>query len=396
MKRINKQVLLLLLSALILSNCKVDESNFTVEGSFKAPIKADVILGNLALEEIEITDTSSIDAEGNFKLKGFCTEPSLYVLQFFNENIYLIIKPKDHLQIDIDNTLKSPSYYVNGSSDSRLVRDLFFEQQKILDQINTLSIEYEKSKQNAENFLVKKAELDSIYDNLLSDHKIFTENFIQENPNSLANIFALYQNFGKTNQPLFDKYNDINIFDFVDSTLSSLYPNTPAVIALNKDVTEIKEQISFKKYSESLIQAGRKMPDFSLKSIRGKQLSLEENFDENAVVLFFFAIWNKTSVNEALKLNEIYEKYKYLGLKVVGVSFDTSKDKLESFIDTNNITFPVVCDYKYWDSEYVKQFGVRAVPDIILVNKTHFVENRNIKTSELIVTFEEWRKSKNF
>lgn len=392
----NRQVVLLLLVTMFCYQCKVDNNNFIVEGNFKVPVKAEVILGNLGLEEVEITDTSGIDTEGNFKLKGFCTEPSLYVLQFMNESIYLIIKPKDHLQIDIDNTLKKPSYYVNGSSDSRLVRDLFFEQQKVLDQINSLSIEYEKSKHNADNFLTKKAKLDSIYDNLLSDHKIFTEKFIRENPNSLANIFALYQNFGKTSQPLFDQYNDINIFDFVDSTLSSLYPKTSAVIALNKDVTEIKEQISFKKYSESLIQPGRKMPEFNLKSIHGEQLNLEENFNESVVVLFFFAVWNKTAANEAEKLNEIYKKYKYLGLKVIGVSFDTSKEKLESFLDTNKISFPVVCDYKYWNSEYVKQFGVRAIPDIILVNKNHFVENRNIKTSELIVTFEEWRKSKNF
>ncbi len=394
MKRAPIKNIWIVLFAFLLTQCGNEDYNFHVEGKFKVPMKTEIILGNLGLEKVDIVDSVIVDKDGRFMLKGFCHEPSLFVMQYQKESIYLVIKPQDHLKVDIDNTLQKPSYYVNGSSDSRLVRELFFEQQKVLDQITRISIDYEKSKQEPETFLQEKHFFDSLYDDLLAKHKEYTIQFIRKNPQSLATIFALYQNFGKSSQPLFDKFNDIRIFNFVDSNLTVKYPNTPAVIALNRDVTEIKEQINFKTYSENLIKPGRKMPDFNLTSISGSQLDLEADFQDKPVVLFFFGVWDKTCRAEAKKLNELYLKYRYLGLKIIGISFDSSKENLGTFISENEISFPIVCDYKYWDSDYVKQFGVRTIPSIILLNRDHIVENRDIQTNELKVTLEEWRKNK--
>jgi peroxiredoxin len=396
MKRVPVRNIWIVLFVFFLLQCGKKDYDFQVEGKFKVPVETKIILGNLGLEKIDIVDSAMTGKDGQFVLKGPCHEPSLFVMQYQKESIYLVIKPQDHLRIDIDNTLQKPSYYVNGSSDSRLVRELFFEQQKILDQITQISIDYEKSKQDPETFVQKKHLFDSLYDDLLAKHKKYTIQFIKKNPESLATIFALYQNFGKSNQPLFDKFNDIRIFNFVDSNLTIRYPNTPAVIALNRDVTEIKEQIDFKAYSENLIKPGRKMPDFNLTSINGQQLDLEADFPDKPVVLFFFGVWDKTCRDEAKSLNELYLRYRYLGLKIIGVSFDSSKENLGTFISKNEISFPIVCDYNYWNSDYVKQFGVRTVPSIILLNRNHIVENRDIKTNELKVTLEEWRKNKLF
>lgn len=396
MKRAPVRNIWIVLFVFFLIQCGNKDYNFLVEGKFKIPVKAEITLGNLGLEKIDIVDSVVVDKDGQFVLKGYCHEPSLFVMQYPNESIYLVIKSKDHLKIDIDNTLQKPSYYVDGSSDSRLVRELFFEQQKVLDQITQISIDYEKSKQEPETFLQEKHFFDSLYDDLLAKHKKYTIEFIRKNPESLATIFALYQNFGKSNQPLFDRFNDIRIFNFVDSNLTIKYPNTPAVIALNRDVTEIKEQINFKTYSENLIKPGRKMPDFNFTSISGSQLALEADFPDKPVILFFFGVWDKTCRDEAKSLNELYLKYRYLGLKIIGISFDSSKENLGTFISENEISFPIVCDYKYWNSDYVKQFGVRTVPSIILINRNHIVENRDIKTNELKVTLEEWRKNKLF
>jgi peroxiredoxin len=377
----------------LLTECHRTKSNFSVKGKFKIPVETTIYLGRLGISAVEPIDSFKIDADGKFSLRGYDKFPALYVLSFERNSIYIVVKPGDKLQVDIDNAINPFSYYVEGSAESRLVRDLIFEQEKVLQGINKISNEYEKSKENSDTFLVKKSVFDNQYDMLLSKHKEYTTKFIHENPKSLACIFALYQNFGIKSQPLFDKFEDIGLFNFVDSNLSALYPETPAVIALNRDVTEIKEQIKQKKYSENLFRPGRRAPDFEAVSIDTVSLSFSESRGK-AFIFVFFASWNKPSSQEAIEVNKLYLNYKSKGIEVVGVSFDKSEQMLRAFIDTNKIEYPIVCDYAYWDSKYVSMFGVRAIPEIILLDKNHIVIQREIKSPELILTLEEWRKNK--
>lgn len=381
------------LLVLLLTGCNRKKTNFTINGSFKVPIETEIYLGKLGVSEVEPVDSFSVSPEGKFKLRGYDEFPALYVLSFANNSIYIVVKPNDKLNVEIDNALGTLNYYVEGSSDSRLVRDLVFEQEKVLQGIHKISLDYEKSKENPETFIEQKSVFDSLYNNLLSKHKDFTTHFIHENPKSLACIFALYQNFGVKNQPLFDKFEDIEIFNFVDSNLASLYPETPAVIALNRDVTEIKEQIKQKKYSENMFRQGRRAPDFEAISIDTVSVQLSKNIGK-AYILVFFASWNKPSSQEAIAVNDLYLKYKSRGLEVVGFSFDKSEQMLNAFVDSNKIAYPVICDYAYWDSKFVTMFGIRAIPEIILLDKNHIVIQRELKSPELILTLEEWRKNK--
>jgi peroxiredoxin len=113
-------------------------------------------------------------------------------------------------------------------------------------------------------------------------------------------------------------------------------------------------------------------------------------------VFFFFAVWNKESVKQALEINKLISKYPYKKLNVVAISLDTSPDRLYSFLETKEINYPVVCDYKYWDSDYVQQFGIQKIPDILLLDRNHIINKRNIKPEELIQILTEWRKSDQF
>lgn len=396
MKKIIFKLFCFGLLTLVFIKCSNSDSNFSIEGTFKRPVEVKTILGSMGIESITVIDSAKTDENGIFNLNGSCEASSLFLLNYLEESIYLIIKPGDEIDIEIDNTINPPSYYVSGSSESRLVREITFEQKKVLNKITQISHAYEESKDDPETFLTKKRHYDSLYDDLLTQHKAYTIEFIENNPGSLATIFALYQNFGKSGQALFDKFEDFEIFNIVDSNLSMLYSSTPAVIALNNDVSEIKEQLEFKKYSDRLIQPGRQMPDFSLNTIEEIDLSLNSDFKDKSLAIVFFAVWNKPSVEEVKQLNELYQKYRYNGFRVIGISFDTSEEKLGSFIQENEIKFPVVCDYLYWDSEYTKKFGVMNIPDIILLNRNHIIEKRNINSSEIKLILEEWRKNNLF
>jgi peroxiredoxin len=370
------------------------KGSFTIKGNLVLPENTDISLFYLGVEKASIVDSVTLRAEKEFLLEAATQQTGLFSLRIKGlDDIFLVIKPGDEIILDIDNSIAHRAYTVQGSPDSRLVNELMTQNQRVRDQITDLSIDYENSKNTPQTYELQKVKFDSIYDRLLETHRNFTIDFIKRNYRSPACIFALYQDFGKQkSQPLFNTYDDIEIFNFVDSNLTILFPTTEAVIALNRDVTEIKEQIKYKKYSESIIQPGKKSPPFELVTIENKRISLSD-YSGKVVVFYFFALWNKESVQEAIELNKLVTTYAYRNVNIVGVSFDTSPEKLQAFIAENKISFPVACDYHYWQSDYVEQFGVRMVPDILLLDKNHIINKRNINTQELIQILSEWKKN---
>lgn len=394
MSRYSKVVFFVLI-CLFFWQCGNHKTGFTVTGELESPVTTNLKLMHLGQGSATTVDSVFIDNETYFELAGHNSYPSIYEIPLPDDRIYLIIHPGDNLKIDINNTLNQLSYYVEGSPDSRILQQIIQKQKRVLDTINAISIAYENAKNSDLNYDLVKHRYDSIYDALLQSHKKYTIGFIQENPKSLACIFALYQNFGRTNQPLFDKFDDLDIYNFVDSNLTDIYPETPAVKSLNADVTEMKEQIKHKNYSEKLIQAGTPAPEFEVTTLTDEIISLSD-LEDNPVIYFLFAIWNDNSQQMAIELNNIYRKYKYLGLKVIGISFDLSPEKLDIFIESNTISYPVACDFNYWKSDYVTQFGVRAIPDIILLDNNHIIVDRNLSLDEINQTLEEWRKNRQF
>lgn len=380
------------LGVFLFFSCNSENANTKIKGSLKIPMDVPVWIGAMGIESVVGIDSTETGADGAFLVNLKIDEPSLYLLTVGPRNIYLVLKPNETLNIEIDNSLNKTTYYVEGSSDSRLVQELIVRQERVMAEITQISLAYEESKNDPETFLEKKTVLDERYNKLLQTHKEYTENLLFNNPESLAAIFALYQNFGRSNQPLFDQFEDFSVFNFVDSCLSLKYPNTPAVQALNRDVTTIRAQLKYKNYAENLIEPGKLAPDFEITLI-DSQVTRLSDFKKEPVVYFFFATWNAKSVEELLHLNEIYKRYRYRGLKVIGVSFDSSEEQLSSFIEDNSILFPIACDYLYWESNYVRQFGIRQIPELIFINSNHIIEHKNISTTELNNILTEWRKS---
>ncbi len=388
--------IVVLFFALVACN-RQSKNGFSLEGKLIIPKKTKVELMYLGVDKATLVDSTTTSKNNSFKLGAPINHPALFALRIKGfDDIYLAIKPDDKIIIEIDNSISPIAYTVEGSTDSRLADEILSQQQRVRGKITRLSIDYENSKNNPETFEEQKIKFDSIYDNILETHKEYSINFIRNNPQSLACIFALYQNFGQQrSQPLFDNFNDIDIFNLVDSNLTNLYPETEAVIALNRDVTEIKEQIKQKKFSERLIAPGRKAPNFDVTTIDNKKLSLSD-FTNQVVVYCFFAVWNKASVKELIALNKFKQKYANRNIVIIGISFDSEPKKLETFIAENNINIPIACDYSYWNSEYVQQFGIHSIPDILLLDKNHIVHKRNINNQELIQIITEWKKTQQY
>ena len=355
------------------------KNKFIVEGNF---IKDDPTPVELyLLQEEHSVRIDSVFSDGtSFTLKGQSYHPSIYMLKFFNDQyIYLIVHAHDHIILSIDNTMSEVSYYVENSQDSKYIKELTDQQNKVLRQIDQLSIDW---KENMADTLRRKM-IDSAYFALMQEHRQFSRHFIQDHPGSLANILAIYQNFGRKGTPLFDKYDDLDVFNFVDSMLSPLYPETEAVIALNRSVSEIKYQIQEKTLIEKKVEVGFPMPKAALKSIGGDSIIIG-GAENKPVILIFWASWNPYSIEEIHSLQEIFRHYESINKpEIISISLDSSEEKLLQCIKEQKIVLPVICDYQYWDSNLAAKYVVKRIPTIILADKKGRVIARDIDTGEL-------------
>jgi len=356
-----------------------DTKSFLVEGDFTQAVPTPIKLYLLLEEGATLIDSIYLNEGTHFKLQGDAEIPSIYLIKYLNgQSIYLVIHPEDQIKLTINNSTREISYYVEGSADSKLINELIRKQNIVLNKIDQLSKKIAADPNNS----VFRTEADSIYARLLKEHKVYTINFIYSNPKSLANIMALYQNFGVKTKPLFDRQNDIKIFDFVDSNLISLYPGSVSIKILDRQIAETKEQLKQKKYYEGTVTEGRMLNSFTALTTTGDTVSfIDIAYTLN--ILYYWASWNEYSMRELINLNNLLKKTT-VPVNVITVSLDNSESELKKAMQADSIKTPVVCEYKYWDSELVKRYSIKRIPSLIMTNDAGVVVAKDIYSNELL------------
>ena len=387
MKTIKILSLIISLSAVLFSCNNAGKKTKTI-GVFETPVSTKVSLYKLTQDKAVLVDSTTLTNEKEFEFAFDVVYPTFYMLKYFNnEKIYLICKPGENLEVKIENVNNSLQYYVDGSYDSKLLRNLVFEQEKTKSYISNLSNQYEKAFSNgfSEHPSVY---YDSIYNTLLEKHKNYSTNFIHDNIQSLASIFALYQDFGiQKPMMLFDKQDDFELFSKVDSVLTPLYPNTDAVISLNKDVVQAKERYNFNLGSGTQLRRGVELPDFNMKSIDGSEISTDVL--NNKIVLYYvFASWDNLHDHLIEQVAALGKKYKSKDFMIVGISLDKSINELRKFLNANKVKFPVICDQLYWDSPLVKKLQIQNLPYFILTDKNGLLISNQLKMNEIESTID--------
>jgi peroxiredoxin len=106
-------------------------------------------------------------------------------------------------------------------------------------------------------------------------------------------------------------------------------------------------------------------PDFTLKSNQGKNLRLED-FRGEVVMLNFWASWCGPCRQEMPLMNDIYDKYKYLGFTILAVNVDEDSSDADRFLSSVPVDFPVLYDN---DSKVSEMFSVDAMPTTVMIDR---------------------------
>jgi peroxiredoxin len=106
------------------------------------------------------------------------------------------------------------------------------------------------------------------------------------------------------------------------------------------------------------------------------------------VLVDFWATWCGPCIGELPNVKENYKKYHEMGFDVVGISLDQSKEKLEAFIEKEELPWAQLYDEeiqkgKGWNHPVAQFYGISAIPAAILVDKDGKVVSMNARGPEL-------------
>lgn len=106
-------------------------------------------------------------------------------------------------------------------------------------------------------------------------------------------------------------------------------------------------------------------PDFTLKSLEGSNLRLEE-YRGQVVLINFWASWCGPCRQEMPLLDRLHQRYVDTGFAVLGINVEGEEAPARELIDRIPVTFPVLIDEGQLVSELYK---LEAMPSTVVVDR---------------------------
>ena len=106
-------------------------------------------------------------------------------------------------------------------------------------------------------------------------------------------------------------------------------------------------------------------PDFTLKSLSGENLRLDE-YKGQVVLLNFWASWCGPCRQEMPILDRLHHRYVDAGFAVLGINVEGEIEPAQEIVDKTSVTFPILIDTGQTVSEMYK---LEAMPSTVVIDR---------------------------
>jgi len=356
---------ILLFGFLVFHGCKyLSEDNVTISGTFTNLPAAKLLVYQVLSSGKPLIDSVSTDAEGKFTLSLAVEKAGYYTLKSSStDEITLVIAPGENLILSGDGKALRNTYTVTGSNDSELLVGFNQFTMANLKKVDSLSGVFTGSRMQPDFQLIKNS-LDSAYLQIFNDQKEKVIDFINRNPGSLASLLVISENFGPN--PLLSEKTHPDLYLKLDSALMLAHPENSLVNSLHLRMLDFRAVMDDMKIRDSLLQPGMPAPEIVLLNTSGNETKLS-SLKGKLVLVYFWSSWNALSRQTNMNLSTLYTKFRSRGFEIYAVSVDSDTDLWQKACLIDRAYWINVIDTKGLASEFSKTYGIRELPDMILV-----------------------------
>lgn len=378
-----KKVTFAALAALTITACS-SGPKFQVNGDISGAEGKMLYLESSALEGIVPLDSVKLKGNGTFSFSQARPEsPEFYRLRIEDKVINFSVDSIESIQIKAPYTDFSTAYTVEGSENSKKIKELTIKQIQLQKNVDNLLEAVRNNKITHDTF-------DSNLNRQLTAYKEdVKKNYIFAAPNTAAAYFALFQKLN--NYLIFDPLNnkeDIKCFAAVATSLNNMFPhavrskNLYNIVIKGMKNTRQPQAKAADIPQEKIVETG--IIDIALRDIKGNVRKLTDL--KGKVVLLDFSVFQSPGGSaHNLMLRELYNTYASKGLEIYQVSLDAD----EHYWKTSASNLPWICvrDGNGVYSTNVAVYNVRQVPSVFLINRDNELKLRgeDIKSLEAAV-----------
>ena len=180
----------------------------------------------------------------------------------------------------------------------------------------------------------------------------------------------------------------LQVFNEIDKGTALLkkiktdYPASKIAGKVDDMLSQISKQAEAKKI-QSALAPGAEFPDFSVKSLTGQPLSVA-SLKGKVVLIDFWATWCPPCRAELPNVIATYKQYHDQGFEIIGVSLDSDRDKLDSFLKKEDgMTWPQYFDGQGWSNALAVKYGVESIPFTVLIGPDGKIISTNLRGEAL-------------
>lgn len=118
--------------------------------------------------------------------------------------------------------------------------------------------------------------------------------------------------------------------------------------------------------------------DLKFTAVDGREVDLSK-MQGKVVLIDFWATWCGPCVAELPNVLKAYKELHPKGFEIIGISLDSDKAKLESFVKERGMEWPQFFDGQGWKNEISSKYGINSIPAMWLVNKKGMVVSTNAR-----------------
>ncbi|SDH94871.1 TlpA disulfide reductase family protein [Myroides phaeus] len=373
-----KKALSILGVATILASCG-DSNSYTINGDVNGINDGTKVY----IEKIDVTTgmpikVDSTEVKNNtFAFKGKADNIEQSFITFSDQEgrvPFILEKGKISFTYNLEDITKSGA---TGTKNN----DEFSAFSKTAEELNRNIVQYQADNQTAFMQAKEKEDREAAegiingFMKLAEKLEDYTDNYIDENPNSYTTLIILAQNATSgayQKEELIEKYNKL------DKTLQETTVGKAFKVTLDQ-------------MPDAKIKIGDKAPDFSAKSPEGKEISLKESLGK-VTIIDFWASWCGPCRSENPKVVAIYNQYHDKGLNIIGVSLDKDSAKWIEAIAKDKLTWNHVSNLMFWQDPIAQEYEIKAIPATFILDENGVVVAKNLRGKKLEAKIQELLK----